>query len=222
MDLGFRRYSEQDYGACRALWVELTEHHREIYDDPTIGEPDPGAGVDRYLADLGGGEFWGVKRDGHVVGMSGLPLEGEDGEIKPIVVTRAARSSGIRERLLSHLIARARGHGLRYLSIRPGAPNSRAIARFHASGFRTLGHLEMPCSSTRSSVPGGRGSRSTTWTSVTDLRVRALPGDPRPSGSARPRERALARSNTREDERQSKAAEAVVGGRGLEPLTFRV
>ncbi len=143
MDLSFRRYSEQDYGACRELRVELTEHHREIYDDPTIGAPDPGAGLDRYLADLGAGEFWVVERGGQVVGMSGLLLNGEDGEVEPIVVTRAARSSGIGERLLFHLIARARSHGLRYLSIRPVARNSGAIARFPASGFRMLGHLDM-------------------------------------------------------------------------------
>jgi len=31
-----REYAEADYGACRSLWVQLTEYHRSIYGDPSI------------------------------------------------------------------------------------------------------------------------------------------------------------------------------------------
>ena len=44
-----RAYEPSDYDACRALWLELTERHRLIYDDPTIGAPDPGSAFDDYL-----------------------------------------------------------------------------------------------------------------------------------------------------------------------------
>jgi len=44
-----RDYADGDYGACRSLWAELTEYHRSIYGDPTIGGDDPGAGFDDYL-----------------------------------------------------------------------------------------------------------------------------------------------------------------------------
>ena len=30
--------------------MELTDHHRQIYDDPSIGADDPGTGFDDYLA----------------------------------------------------------------------------------------------------------------------------------------------------------------------------
>ncbi len=30
--------------------MELTDHHRWIYDDPSIGRDDPGTGFDDYLA----------------------------------------------------------------------------------------------------------------------------------------------------------------------------
>ena len=45
-----RDYAPADYSACRMLWVELTEHHRRIYEDPSIGGGDPGGAFDDYLA----------------------------------------------------------------------------------------------------------------------------------------------------------------------------
>ncbi len=38
-----RAYQREDYEACRELWRELTERHRDIYGDPTIGGAIPGA-----------------------------------------------------------------------------------------------------------------------------------------------------------------------------------
>jgi hypothetical protein len=32
-----RKYKTEDYLPCRALWRELTEWHRHIYDAPQIG-----------------------------------------------------------------------------------------------------------------------------------------------------------------------------------------
>lgn len=138
-----RPYEPRDYEPCRALWVELTEHHREIYEDPTIGAPDPGAALDPYLAALGDGELWVTESDGRVIAMAGLLQHGDEGEVEPIVVTREWRSTGVGSRLLDHIVQRARDRRLRFLSIRPVARNERAIARFHASGFRTLGHVDM-------------------------------------------------------------------------------
>jgi hypothetical protein len=46
-----RPYADGDYDACRSLWAELTEYHRGIYGDPSIGGDDPGAGLDGYLAE---------------------------------------------------------------------------------------------------------------------------------------------------------------------------
>src|SRR6266699_7232884 len=41
-DVVVRDYASADYSACRLLWVELTEHHRRIYEDPFIGGDAPG------------------------------------------------------------------------------------------------------------------------------------------------------------------------------------
>ena len=44
-----REYASGDYQVWRRLWAELTEHHRQIYRDPTIGGDDPGSGFDDFL-----------------------------------------------------------------------------------------------------------------------------------------------------------------------------
>jgi len=36
-----RKYQPDDREQCRALWRELTEWHREIYEDTTIGGEHP-------------------------------------------------------------------------------------------------------------------------------------------------------------------------------------
>ena len=65
-------YSMSDYSACRSLWVELTEHHRQIYEDPTIGGEDPGVGFDDYLATPGRVSSWVAEAAGSAVGLTGL------------------------------------------------------------------------------------------------------------------------------------------------------
>ena len=45
-----REYRAGDLAACRELYAQLVEHHREIYDDESIGGDDPGSGFDDYLA----------------------------------------------------------------------------------------------------------------------------------------------------------------------------
>ena len=48
-NVGIREYASADYSACRMLWVELTEHHRRIYEDPSIGGDDPGGAFDDVI-----------------------------------------------------------------------------------------------------------------------------------------------------------------------------
>ncbi len=155
--LTLRAFQSTDDADARELWVELTERHRDIYEDPTIGGDDPGAALDGYLDELGDGELWVAERDGAVVGMAGLLIHGDEGEIEPIVVTAEHRSAGVGGRLLEHLIGRARQRSLSALSIRPVARNVAAMRRFHRAGFRTLGHIDMFMDLTgRDWVPGAK------------------------------------------------------------------
>ena len=71
-DVGVRGYASADYSACRMLWVELTEHHRRIYEDPSIGGDDPGSAFDDYLAVPERVASWVADLDGWVVGLTGL------------------------------------------------------------------------------------------------------------------------------------------------------
>ena len=139
-----RDYAEGDYRACRSLWAELTEYHRSIYGDPSIGGDDPGAGFDDYLATLQWTGSWVAVSHGGVVGLTGLLDWGTSAEVEPVVVAEAARDQGIGRMLISRVVEEARARGYEYLAIRPVARNVAAIRRFHAAGFRALGgHIDL-------------------------------------------------------------------------------
>ena len=86
-----RDYAEGDYRACRALWAELTEYHRRIYGDPSIGGDDPGAEFDGYLAMSQRIGSWVAESHAGVVGLTGLLDRGTSGEVEPVVVAEAAQ-----------------------------------------------------------------------------------------------------------------------------------
>jgi GNAT superfamily N-acetyltransferase len=143
MDISIRPYTPEDLTACRGLWRELTRRHREIYEDSSIGGEDPGPAFDDHIArsDLAGIRL--AEHGGAVVGMHGLLVDGDHGEIEPVVVTERQRSRGIGRMLLENGVSEARARSVRYLSIRPVARNVEAIELFHEAGFRALGHLDM-------------------------------------------------------------------------------
>jgi len=143
-DVVIRDYAGSDYAACRSLWTELTEYHRRLYADPSVGGDDPGAGFDDYLAMPQRAGLWVADLDGDTVGMTGLLDRGANGEVEPVIVAEAARAQGIGRLLIDRAVEEGRGRGYDYLAIRPVARNVAAIWRFHAAGFRTLGgHIDL-------------------------------------------------------------------------------
>ena len=143
-DLFVRDYASADYSACRMLWVELTEHHRRIYEDPAIGGDDPGDAFDEYLAMPERVASWVADLDGRVVGLTGLFDRETSGEVEPVVVTGRLRGRGVGRVLVERVIAEAVARGYQYLAIRPVARNVSAIRRFYHAGFQTLGgHVDL-------------------------------------------------------------------------------
>lgn len=138
-----REYRSEDLDACRRLYAQLVEHHREIYDDPTIGGDDPGSGFDEYLAIPERVVTW-VATDGDaVIGMTGLLWEGGESTIEPVVVDRGCRRSGVGRRLIETAVEESRRRGATDVNIKPVARNASAIQAFHELGFRTLGHVQL-------------------------------------------------------------------------------
>jgi len=143
-ELIIRDYAETDFARCRSLWAELTEYHRGLYTDPTIGGDDPGAGFVSYLLIAERAGLWVAELGGEVVGMAGLLDHGSSGEVEPVVVAAAHRGHGIGGALISRAVDTARARGYEYLAIRPVARNAAAIRRFHSAGFQTLGgHVDL-------------------------------------------------------------------------------
>ena len=143
-----RQYSSSDLIHCRSLWEELTQHHREIYNDPFIGGKEPGLYFDKHLERVGPELIWLAEIQGEVVGLVGLMMDEQDKEghsafVEPIVVGRLFQRKGIGRALLNHAITEAKKRGIIYLSIKPVARNIAAIDLYYDAGFRLLGEIEM-------------------------------------------------------------------------------
>jgi GNAT superfamily N-acetyltransferase len=144
LDILVRGYVSSDYSACRSLWVELTEQHRRIYQDSSIGGDDPGSEFNSYLALPGRVASWVAESGGSIVGLTGLLDHGTSGEVEPVVVTEGFRGRGVGRRLIDRVVAEAATRGYEYLAIRPAARNVDAIRHFFDAGFRTLGgHVDL-------------------------------------------------------------------------------
>src|ERR1700729_2333746 len=142
IDVLVRPYTETDYPACRSLWAELTEHHRRLYEDPSIGGDDPGGGLDDYLATPERVGSWVAEVRGSVVGLTGLFDRGMSGEVEPGGGSEAFWGGGAQ--LSDHVVEVAAARGYEPLAIRPVARNISAIRHFYAAGFQTLGgHVDL-------------------------------------------------------------------------------
>ena len=143
--LTIRAYLPADLPICRELWRALTQRHRDIYRDASIGGADPGIEFDRHLAHPHLAELWVAVENGEVVGLCGLLTEGEEAELEPIVVHPDHRDREVGAALARQAIAEARQLGKKFINVRPVARNREAIAFFHREGFRVLGRLELSC-----------------------------------------------------------------------------
>jgi len=138
-----RNYRESDREQCRSLWRELTEWHREIYQDPNIGGEHPENYFDKHLAKVGPNRLWVAIHDSKVIGLVGLIVEGNEAEIEPLIVSKAYRSKGIGKQLIDIVVSEARKMGVRILCIKPVARNTQAIKFLYKQGFKNLGEIEL-------------------------------------------------------------------------------
>ena len=138
-----RGYEPNDLESCRALWRELTEWHREIYEDPTIGSEHPEDQFDKHLTAVGANQIWVAVLDAQIVGLVGLILKGNEAEVESIIVSKAHRGRGTGSRLIERAIAEAGKREVRLLSVKPVARNMKTIQFLHKHGFKNVGFIEL-------------------------------------------------------------------------------
>ncbi len=138
-----RKYQPTDLEQCRCLWQELTEWHRKIYEDPTIGGENPEDYFGKHLAKVRPERLWVAVSDFQVVGLAGLIVEGIEAEIEPVIVSESHRKKGIGTQLIKTVINEAHGLNIKFLSVKPVAGNIKAIKFFQKQGFKNLGHIEL-------------------------------------------------------------------------------
>jgi len=116
-----RKYQPRDLEQCRALWKELTDWHREIYQDPTIGGVHPEEDFNKHLTNIGPDLIWVAVHNSQVIGFTGLIIKGNEAEIEPVIVSKAYRRKGIGKQLVETVINQARNKGIRFLNVKPVA-----------------------------------------------------------------------------------------------------
>ena len=141
--MSVRDYKPSDLDRCRSLWAEMTQHHRDIYDDPSIGGDNPGLEFDKHLSRVGPERIWVATSGKDIVGLVSLIQDDEQAEVEPIVVSTQHRGRGIGQELLNHAIEEARRLGVLCLSVKPVARNEEAISFFYDTGFKALGHIQL-------------------------------------------------------------------------------
>ncbi len=141
--VSIRHYRPGDLQECRSLWVDLTDWHRELYSDRTIGGEDPGSGFDAHLTEVGPEQIWVAEQEGRVVGLAGMILRGRKVELEPLSVRAGCRGAGIGRQLAEAVIAAARKEGARQIVVRPTGRNAQAIRVFHTLGFDVITRVEL-------------------------------------------------------------------------------
>ncbi len=139
--MGIRPYRSSDLESSRSLWAEMVQHHRDIYNDPSIGGDTPGVEFDSHLEQVGPERVWLAIHDKSAVGLVSLIVNGEEAEVDPVVVSSGHRGLGVGRKLLDHAVEEARKLGVVCLSVKPAARNEEAVSFYHSSGFDALGHL---------------------------------------------------------------------------------
>lgn len=141
--LTIRRYHPADLDSCRSLWRDLTERHREIYGDPSIGGQEPEDFFDKHLRKIGAKNFWVAVVRGKVVGLLGMIIEEDEAEMEPVVVHGSHRGKGVGSALVATAVKEAMKLGVKYLDVRPVARNADAIKFFRERGFENIGRIEL-------------------------------------------------------------------------------
>ena len=138
-----RKYRPIDKEPCRRLWRELTEWHRQLYEDPHIGGPHPEDYFNKHLKKVGADRLWVALVDCCVVGLVGLIVEEEEAEIEPLIVSQPYRNRGIGRRLIETVIVEVRKLDLHFLSVKPVARNIETIKFVYKLGFKNIGQVEL-------------------------------------------------------------------------------
>ena len=140
-----RRYEPRDLEACRSLWVDLTQWHRDLYGDQTIGGDDPGRAFDAHLEEVGPERIWVAEQEGRVIGLAGMMVNGRKVELEPLSIRAGCRNAGVGRLLAEAVLAAARDEGARQVVVRPTGRNAPAIRAFHALGFDVISRVELVC-----------------------------------------------------------------------------
>ncbi len=130
-----RRYRPADAPAVRSLHEQVI---RAAGTDPAdLPNADDIEDIEGEYLDTGG-EFLVAERDGKVVGMGGLRVDGDEGELHRMRVDRGCQREGVGSSLLAALERAARERGVDRLYARTARRQEAAVAFYPANGYEQV------------------------------------------------------------------------------------
>jgi putative acetyltransferase len=129
----------------------LLRRHMEFARDNTPPEDVHALEVDQLVGP--GVTFYSYRRDGELLAVGALKqLDGRHAELKSMHTAAEVRRSGVGRAMVEHLIAAARDHGFRRVSLETGSTQAFAAARslYAQAGFTPCGPF--------GDYPPGRGN----------------------------------------------------------------
>jgi len=131
-----RRYRPADAPAVQSLHERVI---RAAGTDPAdLPNTDDVTDIKGEYLDAGG-EFLVAERDGRVVGMGGLRVDGHEGELHRMRVARDCQRDGVGSALLAALETAARERGVTALYARTARRQAAAVAFYPANGYEPVG-----------------------------------------------------------------------------------
>jgi GNAT superfamily N-acetyltransferase len=131
-----RRYRPEDAPAVRRLHERVI---REAGTDPAdLPNGDDVADIEGEYLDAGG-EFLVAERENRVVGMGGLRVDGDEGELHRMRVALDCQRRGVGSRLLAALERAARDRGVARLWARTARRQEAAVEFYPANGYDRVG-----------------------------------------------------------------------------------
>ncbi|HIV59374.1 MAG TPA: GNAT family N-acetyltransferase [Candidatus Stackebrandtia faecavium] len=143
MDVEIRGYSPvTDHPACRELWAQQAVADADLYDDD-VHEEDPGAGFEEHLTKLNLSGMWVAETKQYVIGLVGLLVDTDFALVRPLVVDREHRDSGVGAALLERASHEGQRRGLTHLRIDVSARNVGGVHAAHDAGFAALSSVTL-------------------------------------------------------------------------------
>jgi len=133
---------ENDVEECVALYRQMVDHHREIYQDDTIPYADDSLRKKLRRTDENYIKMVAEEK-GRIVGLLTVEIKGRACELDEIIVAKEKRGRGIGAVFADYTKKTALERGCTEIQVSFAARNVRALNFYHKMGLNCLGMIQL-------------------------------------------------------------------------------